>query len=102
MVLCLRRKGAYRTMKTSRKIAGMFLLCLFLTGCSYRQAGPLVQAETIEWEAEEISPDPVVMPVPSPTPTPAPTDEPEDRGFDFTICFAGISIWMKTGTPPSF
>ncbi len=65
------------------------MLCLFLTGCSYRQAGPLVQAETIEWEAEEISPDPVVMPVPSPTPTPAPTDEPEDRGFDFTICFAG-------------
>lgn len=89
MVFRLRGKGAYQKMKTSRKIAGMFLLCLFLTGCSYQQAGPLVQAETIEWEAEEISPDPVVMPVPSPTPTPAPTDEPEDRGFDFTICFAG-------------
>lgn len=98
------------------------MVCLFLTGCSYQQAGPLVQAETIEREGE-ISPgteiygpakadmpqsaeaegractaadlmsaaapasDPVVMSVqPS---TPSPTYEPEDRGFDFTICFAG-------------
>lgn len=45
-------KDAYRTMKTSRKIAEMLLVCLFLTGCSYQQAGPLVLAETIEREGE--------------------------------------------------
>lgn len=91
------------------RLITMLLLCLTWTGCSSRQANPLVQAETnIQEEAlpgsetkQEAQANPPQGPdfedllIQTPEPLsgegemPASTAEPADTGFDFTICFAG-------------
>lgn len=91
------------------RLITMLLLCLTWTGCSSRQANPLVQAETsIQEEAlpgsetkQEAQANPpqgpdfedLLLQTPEPLSgegeMPASTAEPADTGFDFTICFAG-------------
>ncbi len=91
------------------RLITMLLLCLTWTGCSSRQANPLVQAETsIQEEAlpgsetkQEAQANPPQGPdfedllIQTPEPLsgegemPVSTAEPADTGFDFTICFAG-------------
>ncbi len=91
------------------RLITMLLLCLTWTGCSSRQANPLVQAETsiqeevlpgseTKQEAQTNPPqgpdfEDLLLQTPEPLSgegeMPVSTAEPADTGFDFTICFAG-------------
>lgn len=84
-----------------RKKLLLFLLCLTLSGCAFRQPTGIAESgdgagesgTPLETDLGTISavtePVSVEMPVPSPAEASAPIVEPMDTGFDFTICFAG-------------
>lgn len=97
-------------MTTGRnKHVTLLLLCIIFTGCSYWQASPPAQAETVmqeeilpgsengegtqvnsPWNMEsEYLPAQAPETVLAETPMPVCTAEPADTEFDFTICFAG-------------
>lgn len=80
-----------------------FLLCFLLAGCGKTEVQDVVTGEVSSEREEIVTLTPVDIEEPQPSsPEPAvpeATEEPQDRGYEFTLCFAGdINLDENWGT----